>query len=65
MKFAEELGRRAARRQVARSGRLVRGEAIRRELDAAGGHQGNGTTFNYPKGSKVANEIRDLLKRII
>lgn len=54
IKFAEDLGRRVARRQMARSGRLAKTpDAIKRELAQAGSTKSTGDTFNYPKGSKV------------
>lgn len=55
IKYIEELGKEAARREIARAGRIFKGsENMKRELAAAGDCESNGSTFNYPKGSKVA-----------
>ena len=55
------LAKEAVKRRFARVGRLARGEAMARELNAAGKSPGQHEAFNYPTGVKVAAELLRLL----
>jgi hypothetical protein len=63
IKYAEQLGKEAARKVHKQVGKLVKGpEAIKRELAAAGNDSTEGKTFPYPKGTKIGSIIKEIIK---
>ena len=64
IKLAVEWGKETFKRQMARAGRLTKGpDNMKRELNAAGDTKSTSTTFNYPKGCKIAAALNELFNQ--